>query len=253
MINNSMSNHNNNYPSLLLSNNNNQNKLNLNLNKFNVVKEGKNIEKEKLYDDNIKLKEKINQLNKEMINLKSEVHKKDMEITKINKLIHEYIGEGKINLNENNNENNLMLNNLNLNSNSQTNKLYEKSNNHQLIYNLKKQYKQLKKELADKSLELETVKKTIKNTKIIELKVENQTFSEEIKNMNMKIENYIERIKQFENMQGEYFIILENFKKQTAVINQLKEENSVYSQDLKDLSEKLNNQISKHEILKELE
>jgi chromosome segregation ATPase len=223
------------------------------LNKFNVVKEGKNIEKEKLYDDNIKLKEKINQLNKEIINLKSEVHKKDSEIIKINKLINEYVGEEKLNFMENNNENNLVLSKMNFIGNSQTNKLYEKSNHHQLIYNLKKQYKELKKQLEDKSTELDFVKKNIKNTKIIELKYENQTYVEEIKNINNKIESYIERLKNFETMQSEYFIILENFKKQSTLINQLREENSLYSEEIRNLEDKLNNQFTKYDIIKEFE
>ena len=53
---------------------------------------------------------------------------------------------------------NLNLNHFNGNGNSQNNKLLEKSNNNQLIYNLKKQYKELKKQLTDKSAELESIK-----------------------------------------------------------------------------------------------
>lgn len=251
LINNSMSNHN--YPSLLLSGTNNQNKLNIN--KPNIIKEGKNIEKEKLYDDNIKLKEKINFLNKEMISLKSDIHKKDAEIMKTNKLIQEYMGDNKNNFIGNSNENNFFLNNLNLNlnGNSNTNKLFEKSNNNQLIYNLKKQYKELKNKLIDKNTELESVKKTIKHTKIIELKIENKTLSDEIKNISNKLENYIDKIKNYENMQSEYYIVLENLRKQTNLLNQLKEENDIYNSKIEELNGKLNSQIKKQDLVKELE
>jgi len=252
-----MTNHN--YPSLLLSNNYNQNKLNLNLNKFNVVKEGKNIEKEKLYDDNIKLKEKINFLNKERINLKSEIYKKDSEIIKINKLIVDYMGEGKNNLNVNKYDNrltgniNLNLNNFDVHSNHLSNKLFEKSNNNQLIYNLKKQYKEIKKQLSDKIAELEIIKKSFKHTKILELKLENQTLIEEIKNMNAKLDNYIERVKYFENKQSEYFLLFENFKKQTLLLNQVREENFSFSKQVKELSDELNSKMNQNELTKELE
>jgi hypothetical protein len=250
-MNNNMSNQN--YPSLLLSARNNQNKLNIN--KLNVVKEGKNIEKEKLYDDNIKLKEKINFLTKEMISLKSEIHKKDAEIIKTNKLIQEHMSENKNNFIGHSTENNLFLNNLNLNlnGNCQNNNLLERSNNNQLIYNIKKQYKELKKKLIDKTTELESFKKTMKHTKLIELKVENQTLNEEIKNMNVKLENYIDKTKLYENLQSEYFIVLENFKKQSSLVNQLKEENVTYLLKIKELSEKINSQIKKQDLVKELE
>lgn len=248
-MNNSMSNQN--YPSLLLSATNHQKKLNIN--KFNIFKEGKNIEKEKLYDDNIKLKEKINFLNKEMISLKSEIHKKDAEIIKSNKLIQEYMGESKNIFMPTAHENNQLFNNLNLGANSTSNKLFEKSNNSQLIYNLKNQYKELKKKLMDKTTELDSLKKTIKHTKIVELRVENQTFSEEIKNMNLKLESQIEKIKYYENLQSEYLIVLENFKKQTTLVNQLKEENASYAAKVKEITEKLNSHLKKQELIKELE
>lgn len=251
----------NNYPSLLLSSNNNQNKLNLNMNKFNIIKEGKNIEKEKLYDDNIKLKEKINLLNKEKVNLKSEIHKKDAEIIKINKLIQEYmtVSDGKLNNISSSlpNENNFLLNlngiNAGNNFSNANSKLLEKSNSNQLIYNLKKQYKELKKQHNDKCLEIENIKKNIKHTKVIELKMENQTFMDEIKNINKKMENYIEKIKIYEAVQNEYFLLLESNKKQTQLLTQLKEENLSYSQHIEVLNEKLSQQISKQDLIKELE
>jgi len=243
-----------NYPSLLLSATSHPNKLNLN--KFNIVKEWKNIEKEKLYDENIKLKEKINFFNKEMITLRSEIQKKDAEIMKTNKLIHEFMGETMNNLIGSANENNLLQNlnlNLNLNGNNQSNKLLEKSNNNQLIYNLKKQYKEIKKKLMDKTAEVDSIKKTLKHTKLVELKVENQTLNEEIKNMNSKLENQIEKIKQYENIQSEYFIVLENYKKHGTLVNQLKEENAFATAKVKELTQKLSNQVKNQDLVKELE
>ena len=186
----------------------------------------------------MQLKEKINNLNKDLIFLKSELHKKDSEISKTNKIIQEYMKEGQNN---------------NYNNHHQDNKLIEKSSNNQLIYNLKKQFKEIKKLLSDKNTELEGIKKTLKLTKLLELKVENQTLIDEIKNMNTKLENSLEKLKYFENLQSEYYIILENFKKQNSILSQLREENTNGSIQNKELSEKLNQQVSKNELLKDLE
>jgi len=190
-----------------------------------------------------------------MISLKSEIHKKDAEIIKTNKLIQEHMSENKNNFIGHSNENNIFFNNqnLNLNGNCQNNNLLKRSNNNQLIYNIKKQYKELKKKLIDKTTELESIKKAMKHTKLIELKVENQTLNEEIKNMDVKLENYIDKTKLYENLQSEYFIVLENFKKQSSLVNQLKEENVNYLLKIKELNEKINSQIKKQDLVKELE
>ena len=71
--------------------------------------------------------------------------------------------------------------------------------------------------------------------------------------MNTKLENSLEKLKYFENLQSEYYIILENFKKQNSILSQLREENTNGSIQNKELSEKLNQQVSKNELLKDLE
>lgn len=236
-----------------MGNNLGQSQIGFNPNKFNIIKEGKNIEKEKLYEDNIKLKEKINSMTKELIQYKSEILKKEAEISKSNKLINDHINEG-LNLNANINDNNIIcINNACSANNPNAGKLIEKSNHNRLLYNIKNQYKDIKRQLNEKIDEIEKIKKTMKHTKLVEYKIENNTLSDEIKQLYGKIEVFSDRIKYYENMQSEFLVVLENNKKLNGLIGNLKEENEGLSIEVKNLNEKISSQMSKQEIMKELE
>ena len=226
--------------------------------RFNIKKEGKNIDKEKLYEDNIKLKEKINTMNKELIQIKHEIFKKEAEIAKANKMINDHINEG-LNLNANIIDNNIICNNkgcisnFNNNINNNTGKLIEKSNINKLIYGIKNQYKDVKKQLNEKVEEIEKIKKTMKHTKLIEFKIENKTLNDEIKNLYEKNIKMSDKIKFYENMYNEFLVVLENAKKQNSLIDKLKEENENLNIELKNISGKINTQQLKQDLQKELE
>lgn len=144
-----------------------------NLNVLRLKSSQIHIEKEKLYDDNICLKESVNNLNKVLVNLKSENYKKELEISKKDKLLENII-----------NSNGLINEEL----------LSPKKLENGLFANLKKQYKHLKFALQEKNLENENLKKKLKNTKINEIQIETEIFNEEMKKLKLKIE-YLQSIK----------------------------------------------------------
>lgn len=135
------------------------------------------LEKEKLLENNIHLKSNLNFLNKELTFAKSEVYKRDMELNKQNKIISDIYIDSQKN---------------NINSNADI-KLLSKVKESNFIANMKRQYKELKKQFHEKELEIENLKKTMKMTRIKEIQSECQTYIEEIKKLRTNLENVIQQ------------------------------------------------------------
>lgn len=153
-----------------------------------------NIDKEKLYEECIHLKNTVNSLSKELITVKSEVKKQDVELNKKNKVIQDAFADNQSNLFLSQNDGKMM------------HRLKESN----LVSNMKKQFKEMKEELKHKDIEIEHLKRTTKMTKIREIQIETQTYIEEVNKLKMNYEIVLQ-----DNMYNEYVIYLYigNYKK----------------------------------------
>jgi chromosome segregation ATPase len=125
-----------------------------------------NLEKERLYEDTIHLKNRINEMKKEISNLKSENHKYNSEVNKKDKIIEEILIDSQNN----------MFNNNPLNES----KVLSKAKETHLFIQTKKHFKELKNDYKTKCLELESVKKNLKITKINEIAIELNIYKDEL-------------------------------------------------------------------------
>lgn len=183
---------------------------------------------ESLYAKNIQLKTEINKIKKELALVKSDNIKKDNEIAKKENLINSALELRTEDYNIEQMEN------------------IDECKHSNLISKIKKQYNSLKKELESKDNEIYLLKRNIKNSKMNELIIENQTLLSELakfkalhEHLSQENENYMIKLKNFNqvqtNISKQHFIILslqENFNKLSKENEQLKEENEILKQNL---------------------
>ena len=110
-----------------------------------------NIDRERLLEENLNLKNQLNKMQSEHLNRKKEISILENEINEKDKIIENIINDSSI--------------------------PYSKISEMQLIINLKKKYKELKKDYDKSIQDLEYVKKNIKNTRINDLQSENEVLS----------------------------------------------------------------------------
>ena len=208
-------------------------------------------DKDSLYEKNIQLKNEINLLRKENLKIKSENKKKENEIIKKTNLINKtfQIKEEILNIDD--------IEEKDL----KENELYDKVINNNLIYRLKKQYNELKKEMEKKENEIFILKKNIKNSKINEYIVENNTLIEEfnkIRNLYNDLINENEKLKikcqnnktLEENLSKQHFFVLkyqEDLKNMNEQNILLKTENLKLKTKIKNLNsenKKLNENVN---------
>lgn len=210
------------------------------------------LEKERLYEDAIHLKNHINDLKKEIANLKSENHKNMLEINKKNKIIEDIFLDSQNNMFGNNPLNDSKL---------------SKAKETLLLIQIKKQYKELKNEYKAKCVELETFKKNLKLTKINEIGIELKTYMEELARIkslylitSQQNEINEKKLKDFDGLhqiytQQQYILVsmqenLNKFDKETKIKNEeiinLKDKLNEKNEKIKKLSVeiKLINQIN---------
>ena len=144
-----------------------------------------NLDREKLVQENIKLKTQLNKLEAEKINHKREITNLEMEINKKDKIIETMINDTQSNLN---NENN-------------------KVSEMHLVLNVKRQYKELKKIYEKNQQELNATKKNVKFTKINELNTENQIYNEQINKLKNLYEHSLEQKQSLEKNENEFDIM----------------------------------------------
>ena len=116
-----------------------------------------NIDREKLVQENISLKTQLNKMENEKINNKKEITNLENELKQREKFIENMLSESQ--------------------SNSNT---FAKASEMGLVINVKRQYKELKKEYEKNIQLLEQIKKDIKFTRINELLSENKTLTLQI-------------------------------------------------------------------------
>ena len=207
-----------------------------------------NLDREKLVQENIRLKTQLNKLETEKMNHKREITNLEMEINKKDKIIETMINDTQSNLNTESN----------------------KASEMHLILNVKRQYKELKKVYEKNQQELNAAKKNIKYTKINELNTENQIFNEQVNKLKNIYEHSLEQKQSLQKNENEFdkmkqalsqkdYIILsfqENCQKmesQIQVLNsekeKLKNQNTKKDDMITKLKQKLETQNKENEKL----
>ena len=198
---------------------------------------GNKIEREELYEYNMQLKDIINNLKKELAEVKHKVVKKDIEIRKKEKLIKECSKENDI---ESNHELNL-----------------EKARESTLISLYKKQYNELRESFNKKVKENNELNATYKITKLKEYAVQIDVMKKEMEKMrnlyrqtvenNNKLTLEIQSLKELKKFFIEQHGIIDKLE-QTILKN--KEEIQNLKQENDDYRNKLEQNLKKQKMLK---
>ena len=138
-----------------------------------------NLDREKLMQENINLKNQLNKMNTEKINAKREITTLENELLQKEKIIENMINESQMNTNT-----------------------FAKASEMNLVINVKRQYKDLKKEYEKNIQTLEQAKKDIKNIRLNDLITENKNLSSKIEKFkNMYYANEEQKNKMIKNVQ----------------------------------------------------
>ena len=176
-----------------------------------------NIDRERLMEENISLKNQLNKMHSETINHKREINNLENEINQKEKMIEDILNESQ---------------------NGMSN-YHSKPSEMHLVINIKKQYKELKKDYEKSLQELDNAKRNIKYTKINELNFENQIFQEQIDKLkylyqhsNLQNKNLQQNINDFTSMK-------EALSKQDYLILNFQENNQKMGEEINNLNEEL--------------
>ena len=138
-----------------------------------------NLDREKLMQENINLKNQLNKMNTEKINAKREITNLENELLQKEKIIENMINESQMNSNT-----------------------FAKASELNLVINVKRQYKDLKKEYEKNIQSLDQAKKDIKNIRLNDLILENKNLSAQIEKFkNMYYANEDQKNKLQKNIQ----------------------------------------------------
>ena len=138
-----------------------------------------NLDREKLMQENINLKSQLNKMNTEKINAKREITNLENELLQKEKIIENMINESQMNSNT-----------------------FAKASELNLVINVKRQYKDLKKEYEKNIQSLDQAKKDIKNIRLNDLILENKNLSAQIEKFkNMYYANEDQKNKLQKNIQ----------------------------------------------------
>ena len=138
-----------------------------------------NLDREKLMQENINLKNQLNKMNTEKMNAKREITNLENELLQKEKIIENMINESQMNSNT-----------------------FAKASEMNLVINVKRQYKDLKKEYEKNIQSLEQAKKDIKNIRLNDLVTENKNLSSQIEKFkNMYYANEEKKNKMQKNVQ----------------------------------------------------
>jgi hypothetical protein len=173
-----------------------------------------NYDKEKLYEENLSLKNEINKLTKALNYTKKENYNLELDLNKKDKMLEELAIDTQ----------NSMINQIEkVNDLYGQNKLLTRATETHLIVNLKKQFKELKKEFNKKKEEHDELKKTLKNTKINEITNENRILIEEIGKLKTLYEFSLQQNSNNERYLKDFLQLKDNFSKQEYIIITLQE------------------------------
>ena len=185
-----------------------------------------NLDREKLVQENIRLKSQLNKLETEKMNHKREITNLENEINKKDKIIETMINDTQSNINTENN----------------------KVSEMHLVSNVKRQYKELKKAYEKNQQELNATKKNIKYTKINEINMENQIFDEQISKLKNLYEHSLEQKQSLQKHENEFDTMKQALSQKDYIILSFQENFQKMESEIKTLNtekEKLKNQNTK--------
>ena len=193
-----------------------------------------NLDREKLVQENIRLKTQLNKLETEKINHKREITNLENEIIKKDKIIETMINDTQSNINSDNN----------------------KASEMHLVLNVKRQYKELKKAYEKNQQELNSAKKNIKFTKINELNMENKIYDEQIDKLKNLYEHSLEQKQSLQKNVNEFDIMKQALSQKDYIILNFQENCQKMESKIQELNsekEKLKNQnITKDDMIKKI-
>ena len=193
-----------------------------------------NLDREKLIQENIRLKTQLNKLETEKINNRREITNLENEITKKDKIIETMINDTQSNINSANN----------------------KASEMHLVLNVKRQYKELKKVYEKNQQELISAKKNIKYTKINELNTENKIFNEQVNKLKNIYEHSLEQKHSLKKNENEFDIMKQALSQKDYVILSFQENCQKMESEIQTLNsekEKIKNQnIKKDDMITKL-
>ena len=193
-----------------------------------------NLDREKLIQENIRLKTQLNKLENEKINNRREITNLENEITKKDKIIETMINDTQSNINSANN----------------------KASEMHLVLNVKRQYKELKKVYEKNQQELISAKKNIKFTKINELNTENKIFNEQVNKLKNIYEHSLEQKHSLKKNENEFDIMKQALSQKDYVILSFQENCQKMESEIQTLNsekEKIKNQnIKKDDMITKL-
>ncbi|CAG9323322.1 unnamed protein product [Blepharisma stoltei] len=167
------------------------------------------MDKERLYDENIALKMKVNSLTEDVILLRTRISQLERDIGKKEIFIDQKSPTEKPN-----------------------------SKNVHLITNLKQNVKELRSELQTKETELISLRKNTKTSRIMELEAEVQAYVDECTRLKHHIEDLLHQ-NGIENPTGEYEGFEAQSYRQTLVNSNLQKENAELNQALSEAKEEI--------------
>ena len=185
-----------------------------------------NLDREKLVQENIKLKTQLNKLETEKMNHKREITNLEMEINKKDKIIETMINDTQSNLNTESN----------------------KASEMHLVLNVKRQYKELKKVYEKNQQELNATKKNVKYTKINELNTENQIYNEQVNKLKNIYEHSLEQKQSLQKNENEFDKMKQSLSQKDYIILSFQENCQKMESQIQTLNsekEKLKNQNTK--------
>lgn len=194
-----------------------------------------NVEPELLQSENIQLKTTLNKIKSELMLAKIEIKSLEKEIGKKEKMIHELFPNDFHN-----------PNNANVSQIDSQSKIIES----QIIHQLKKQFKDLRKEYDDKVASYDELKKTLKNTKVNELIIENNILTDQFEKMKALYLNSQESIMTLEKSAEEIITMKEALSKQDFIILNFQENYQKMQEEIKEKTAELE-RLSKTKVEKQ--
>ena len=193
-----------------------------------------NLDREKLVQENIRLKTQLNKLETEKMNHKREITNLENEINKKDKIIETMMNETQSNINSDNN----------------------KASEMHLVLNVKRQYKELKKAYEKNQQELNATKKNIKYTKINEYNLENKIFDEQINKIKNLYEQSLEQKQSLQKNENEFDVMKQALSQKDYIILNFQENCQKMESEIQALNaekEKLKNQnIKKDDMINKI-
>lgn len=192
-----------------------------------------------LYDENNKLKLEISKLKNDFNTLKLEVNQLEFEIEKKEKIIDDIssinnIPEININLN-NCNDDYEGINFVDHKYSSFIAKILDSK----IVISIKRQYKEIKKELAKKNEEIAEMKKLVKLSKNNELTIENQTLKQELLKLQKTYKNNAKDKKNIDSIKKDLEFFQENYPKQQFIMINLQEQLNSKKEELSHLTNEI--------------